>query len=213
MPSNLYYFILQIKQYSFEMSRIFVKQLPKNVTKEELSKHFAPAGQITDINLKFKKNGSFRRFAFIGFESEEAANEALKFNNTYIKTSKIIVDQCLDLDHKKKENINVKNEKQDFKYALKKKDEISKEKLDTLMQNPNFIQYLKLNKRGTADLVDTLKDKFGDFKEEEEGEKEEESEEVKGGESEEAKEEESEGEENEPKNQSLANRNISDIEA
>lgn len=67
------------------------------VTKEELSKHFAPAGQITDINLKFKKNGSFRRFAFIGFESEEAANEALKFNNTYIKTSKIIVDQCLDL--------------------------------------------------------------------------------------------------------------------
>ncbi|KAB7497452.1 putative RNA-binding protein 19, partial [Armadillidium nasatum] len=226
--------------YSFEMSRIFVKQLPKNVTKEELMNHFAAAGQITDINLKFKKNGSFRRFAFIGFESEEAANEAFKFNNTYIKTSKIIVEQCLDLVYlyrfvcqsksidfdwiifiiKRKKMLMQKVKSKTSNTLLKRKMKFQKEKLDTLMQNPNFIKYLKLNKRGTADLVDTLKDKFGDFKQEEV--KGEESEKVKEEElkeegseeeeSEEVKEEGSEEEESEPKNQSLANRNISDIE-
>lgn len=59
--------------------------------------HFAEAGLITDINLKYKKNGTFRGFAFIGFESNEMAKRALTLHNTYLKQNKISVEMCKNL--------------------------------------------------------------------------------------------------------------------
>ena len=80
------------------MSRLIVKNLPKNITEERVKTIFAEMGQITDLKLKYTKNGVFRRFAFIGFKTHTEAERALKhFHNTFIDTSKLQVDICKDL--------------------------------------------------------------------------------------------------------------------
>lgn len=80
------------------MSRLIVKNLPKNIKEERVRTIFEEMGQITDMKLKYTKNGVFRRFAFVGFKTLTEAQRALKhFNNTFIDTSKIQVDICKDL--------------------------------------------------------------------------------------------------------------------
>lgn len=74
------------------MSRVIVKNLPKNCTEKGLREHFKQFEPITDVSLKYTKEGVFRKFAFIGFESENAAEEAIEhFGQTYFGTSKMIV--------------------------------------------------------------------------------------------------------------------------
>lgn len=66
---------------------------------EQVRKHFEAFGPITDLQLKYTKDGIFRRFAFIGYINEEQAQHAMdKLDKTYIGTSKIVVEQCLDLN-------------------------------------------------------------------------------------------------------------------
>uniref|UniRef100_A0A2R5LLW1 Putative rna-binding protein n=1 Tax=Ornithodoros turicata TaxID=34597 RepID=A0A2R5LLW1_9ACAR len=80
------------------MSRIIVKNLPKRVNEERLRQHFSTKGVITDLQLKYTKEGVFRRFAFIGFQKEEAAQSAKQFfHGTYLDTSKLEVDVCRPL--------------------------------------------------------------------------------------------------------------------
>lgn len=53
---------------------------------------FDEYGQITECSLKYTKDGVFRKFAFIGFHSESAANTAVaQRNNTYVDMAKIQV--------------------------------------------------------------------------------------------------------------------------
>lgn len=60
-----------------------------------MKKIFGEKGLITDVQLKYTPEGNFRRFAFIGYQNEDEASEAIKyFNNTRIDTSKIIVESC-----------------------------------------------------------------------------------------------------------------------
>ena len=74
-------------------TRIIVKNLPKNITEEEIKKHFSQKGIITDIKIMHKENGQSRNFCFIGFKNENSAKEAIKyFNQTYLKTMKITVE-------------------------------------------------------------------------------------------------------------------------
>ncbi|XP_064648484.1 probable RNA-binding protein 19 [Lineus longissimus] len=80
------------------MSRIVVKNLPSKVKDEKLSGLFSSIGHITDLSLKYTKDGVFRKFAFIGFGKEgDAINAIKKFNNTFIEASKIQVELCRDL--------------------------------------------------------------------------------------------------------------------
>uniref|UniRef100_W8AG79 Putative RNA-binding protein 19 n=1 Tax=Ceratitis capitata TaxID=7213 RepID=W8AG79_CERCA len=80
------------------MSRIIVKQLPKNITEEKLRNLFGTKGTITDMQLKYTPDGKFRQFCFIGYRSEEEAQEAIKFfDNTCIQTSRIKVEVCAAL--------------------------------------------------------------------------------------------------------------------
>ena len=59
---------------------------------------FAEMGEITDLKLKYTKNGVFRRFAFVGYKTLTEAQRALEhFNKTYVDTSKIEVDICRNL--------------------------------------------------------------------------------------------------------------------
>ncbi|CAF1389231.1 unnamed protein product [Rotaria sordida] len=81
------------------MSRVIVKNLPKQVKEEQIRKHFEGFGSITDLQLKYTKDGIFRRFAFVGFINEQQAQHAIgKLNKSYIGTSKIIVEQCFALN-------------------------------------------------------------------------------------------------------------------
>jgi hypothetical protein len=53
---------------------------------------------VTDVQLKYTKDGHFRRFAFIGYKVEEEATAAQSyFDQTYIDTCRISVGQCANL--------------------------------------------------------------------------------------------------------------------
>ncbi|XP_031835387.2 putative RNA-binding protein 19 isoform X1 [Nomia melanderi] len=80
------------------MSRLIVKNLPKSITDTKLKELFSQKGLVTDVQLKYTKDGVFRRFAFIGFKTEEEAIAAKEyFDKTCIETSRISVDQCASL--------------------------------------------------------------------------------------------------------------------
>ncbi|XP_067137514.1 probable RNA-binding protein 19 isoform X2 [Centruroides vittatus] len=80
------------------MSRVIVKNLPKRITADRLREVFSSKGQITDLQLKYTKQGVFRQFAFIGFKKKEEAEAAVQyFHNTFLDTSKISVEFCCDL--------------------------------------------------------------------------------------------------------------------
>ncbi|XP_050311762.1 probable RNA-binding protein 19 [Anthonomus grandis grandis] len=77
------------------MSRLIVKNLPKTVTEDKLRELFCNYGTITDVQLKYTKEGTFRRFSFVGYQNEEDADKAVQnLNNTFINTSKISVEKC-----------------------------------------------------------------------------------------------------------------------
>lgn len=80
------------------MSRLIVKNLPKNVTESKLKELFSEKGVVTDVQLKYTKDGKFRRFCFVGFKTEEEALRALEyFDKTCIDTCRISVQQCATL--------------------------------------------------------------------------------------------------------------------
>ena len=106
------------------MSRLIVKNLPKKVsnlcrlilredfgkttykiltylfqvTEKRIKDLFGEKGTVTDVQLKYTEDGKFRRFAFVGYKTEEEAAEALNFfNNTCIDTSRIAVEHCAGL--------------------------------------------------------------------------------------------------------------------
>ncbi|XP_026440981.1 multiple RNA-binding domain-containing protein 1-like isoform X2 [Papaver somniferum] len=72
------------------MSRVCVKNLPKYVAEDNLRDFFSQKGEVTDAKLMRTRDGKSRQFAFIGFRTEQQAEEALKyFNNSYMDTSRI----------------------------------------------------------------------------------------------------------------------------
>lgn len=77
-------------------SRLIIKNLPKSITEDRLRKIISVKGNITDVRLQYTEDGVFRRFAFIGFESDQMASDALSyFNGTFIDTSRIIVQPAM----------------------------------------------------------------------------------------------------------------------
>ena len=61
-------------------------------TEKAVRELFEQKGTVTDCSLKYTADGKFRRFAFIGFSSNEEAEAAQKyFHNTYMNTTKIHV--------------------------------------------------------------------------------------------------------------------------
>ncbi|ETE59421.1 hypothetical protein L345_14850, partial [Ophiophagus hannah] len=72
------------------MSRLIVKNLPNGIKEERFRNLFAAFGTLTDCCLKFTKDGKFRKFGFIGFQSEEDAKTAQShFNKSFIDTSRV----------------------------------------------------------------------------------------------------------------------------
>ncbi|GFS21777.1 multiple RNA-binding domain-containing protein 1 [Elysia marginata] len=82
-------------------TRIFVKNLPKDATQDKLVSHIkksCPSANVTDCQLKYTRDGIFRRFAFVGFNTHAEAEQAqAKLNGTFMKTTKILVDLAADI--------------------------------------------------------------------------------------------------------------------
>ncbi|ORX57506.1 RNA-binding domain-containing protein [Hesseltinella vesiculosa] len=78
------------------MSRLIVKNLPKDLTEDKFRTHFAKKGEVTDAKLMRTSSGHSRRFGFIGYRSPEAADAALKyFHGSFIHTSRIVVEKAI----------------------------------------------------------------------------------------------------------------------
>ncbi len=78
------------------MSRLIVKNLPPYVTPARLREHFEqkgnPGGNITDVKVSQKSDGTSRRFGFVGFKSEQEADAAQRwFDHTFIDSTRISV--------------------------------------------------------------------------------------------------------------------------
>ena len=87
------------KKMSFrreDCSRLIVKNLPKKITTERLRQIFSSKGSVSDVKLANAPDGTFRRFAYIGFTNDSAALKAKQyFDSSYIDTSKISVQIAL----------------------------------------------------------------------------------------------------------------------
>ncbi|KAG0205819.1 hypothetical protein BGX33_007733 [Mortierella sp. NVP41] len=81
-----------------DKSRLIIKNLPKHLTDERFREHFSSVGEVTDAKLMKSSFGNSRRFGFIGYKTEKDAKAALThFNNTFIDTSKIIVEKAKEI--------------------------------------------------------------------------------------------------------------------
>ncbi|KAK6024499.1 hypothetical protein OSTOST_09691, partial [Ostertagia ostertagi] len=76
-------------------TRLIVKGLPSNCTEASLRKFFKKYGTMSDCTLKYTKEGKFRKFAFVGFDSEENASKALQETNlSFMGSSRLHVEEC-----------------------------------------------------------------------------------------------------------------------
>lgn len=154
------------------MSRIIIKNLPpKGVDQEDIKKHFADIDNITDVTLKYNDFGTFRRFAFVGFKSEDAAQKAVeKLNNTFLKNNRIALEQCKTFkdvqqeksQHKQRHfaarelndagNVKVENSDNPRQKSLKRKrldvdeDGDGDDEFDKLKDDPEFKEFLMLQR-------------------------------------------------------------------
>lgn len=161
------------------MSRLIIKNLPLQISEDDIKTLFSKKGNITDVKLLFK-NGKFRRFAFVGYEKEGDAVAACNFfNNTFIKQSKISVEHFQDYksaqkpvswsernkQHREKNKAvlqdNVRHDKKDLKKTKRNKQGNSNVSLkDQLLEqykgDPKFREFLKVFEKGASeDVLDT----------------------------------------------------------
>lgn len=73
------------------------------MTVENLKDIFGEKGEVTDVQLKYTKDGRFRNFGFVGYRTEEQAQAAREyFDGTCIRSMKIDVQVCSNLGDEKK---------------------------------------------------------------------------------------------------------------
>ena len=71
--------------------------------------------QVTNVQLKYTREGKFRHFGFVGFKTDDDAKNAQKyFNGTFIGSSKISVEVCADLGDESKPRQTFNFESFDF---------------------------------------------------------------------------------------------------
>ena len=156
------------------MSRLIVKNLPTTITEDKFRKTFSSqGGEVTDVQLKYTKEGKFRHFGFVGFKTDEGAQKAKQyFNNTYIGATKVSVEVCADLgdsvnkprawskyasDSSAYKSIN--NQDESVEHVTPKKDKKQKKKekqakVDALLEkykdDAKFQEFLNIHKRNAT---------------------------------------------------------------
>ncbi|CEJ54075.1 Putative Multiple RNA-binding domain-containing protein [Penicillium brasilianum] len=122
-----------------ENTRVFVSGLPPTCSNDQLRNHFASRFTVTDAHVLPK-----RRMGFVGFKSNEAAQEAVNyFNRTYMKMSRISVDLARPIDSKPTEGAHPTRKRDAMEaasdHALKRKRDA-----DSKPQDPKLQEYLAL---------------------------------------------------------------------
>ena len=162
--------------HSCIMSRLIIRNLPKNIKEDRVRSIFVAKGELTDVKLCYTKDGKFRRFGFIGYKTEDQAQAALQhFNKSFIDTSKITVDIAKNLGDESlprpwskysqgssaNKRLEEKREKKIQKRLAgdlqsKDKDDVGKEKSNLLKEK---------NKKKKIKILDELEhdDEFQDF--------------------------------------------------
>ena len=76
--------------------RLFVGNLPYDASEEEIRQHFSTAGNVTNVFLPVdRETGRKRGFAFVEFENNAGAEEAIRlFNNQSFKGRPLAVNEA-----------------------------------------------------------------------------------------------------------------------
>ena len=83
------------------VSRLCVKGLGPSIVEKDLIDLFSQKGEVTDARVMRAKSGRSRQFAFVGFRTESQAKEVMEyFNNTFLKSSRIVVEKAEKLTDK-----------------------------------------------------------------------------------------------------------------
>lgn len=113
-----------------ESSRICVKNIGKATKEAELRAVFGKCGEITDLKIMRRPDGTSRNFAFIGYRTADQAEAARKyFNNTFMGLSRLSVSSALklgELDEKAKLRREKKTTQTDSQQAPAKAAVVSK---------------------------------------------------------------------------------------
>ncbi|XP_036591321.1 probable RNA-binding protein 19 [Trichosurus vulpecula] len=136
------------------MSRLIVKNLPSGMKEERFWQLFSDFGTLTDCSLKFTKDGKFRKFGFIGFKSEEEAQNALDhFHRSFIDTSRVTVEFCKSFGDPSKPRAWSKHSQKTIQSGKPEKSPVASE-----------IQKDKKKKKATGELEKLKKDaEFQEF--------------------------------------------------
>ncbi|XP_057365562.1 probable RNA-binding protein 19 [Daphnia carinata] len=137
------------------MTRIIVKNLPSSVSAQKLKDTFSQKGQVTDVQLKYDKDGNFRHFGFIGFKNDAEADSALTyFNNTFVGSCKIQVERCVNLGESTKERKGKKaTEVFPASMPIKNVKPAKKQDTNSLPEDPEFAEFREIHSRGQTDKI------------------------------------------------------------
>jgi multiple RNA-binding domain-containing protein 1 len=127
-----------------ESLTIFSFEIRHQVTSDKIQKLFSQKGEVTDVQMKTDKKGNFRGFAFVGFRSETAAEEAQQFfDNNYVDTSKIRVELCIKREKVDAEDsaVSATEAGRDSRPATNVKDEFSE-----MMGSSEFQEFIKVQR-------------------------------------------------------------------
>lgn len=146
------------------MSRICVKNLSKTTQEKTIFDVFSSRGEVTDVRLMKTKSGISRRFAFVGFKSEEDAKNAMSFyQDTYLDTAKIFIEPAKRYNEEDLEMSMIST-----KDSIAPRSMLTKRKVDRILKNKS-----KENNNNTSELGSNKKlepkvrpnnDKKGDMK-------------------------------------------------
>ncbi|KAK2708669.1 probable RNA-binding protein 19 [Artemia franciscana] len=133
-------------------SRLILKNLPPKVTEQKLRELFSAKGTVTDVQLKYSKDGKFRHFGFIGFKTAEEAESAQKyFDNSFVGQVKISVEPCENLGDvkafKKHGKGKVESEETKEEIPRKEKNKHLQEIIEKAKNDPKFAEYLEAHKK------------------------------------------------------------------
>jgi len=85
---------MQPQEEQVASSRLWIRgHATKHITEKRLFDIFSTRGEVTDVKILRKKNGTSRQFAFVGFKTAKQAKAAKEyFHGTFIDTCKIQVE-------------------------------------------------------------------------------------------------------------------------
>ncbi len=81
---------------SLYVKRLYIGNLPYNITEDELKEHFSGAGTIESVSIITDKfSGRSKGFGFVEMSSDEEAQKAIEmFNESEVGGRNIIVDEA-----------------------------------------------------------------------------------------------------------------------